>query len=85
LEKKMSLHGVREIFVVARISPAWRTSLCVKEHGNTSSSLHVSVISIREFTLLVIAIVLEVLISCYHVCYIYLVPILLSLNCYLCT
>jgi hypothetical protein len=26
LEKKVSLHGVRKIFMVARISPTWRTS-----------------------------------------------------------
>ena len=36
----------------------------VREHGNTSSSPRASVISIPEFTFLVIAIELEVLISC---------------------
>ena len=60
----MSLRGVRETFVVARISPTWRTLLCVREHGITSSSPRASVISIPEFTFLVIAIELEVLISC---------------------
>jgi hypothetical protein len=53
-----------------------------REHGSTSSSPRASVISIPELSFLLIAIVLEVHISCYHLCYIYLVPILLSSSCY---
>ena len=71
-------------------NPSWdlhsskRDVPCCKarEHGNTSSSPRASVISIPELSFLVIAIVLEVHISCYHLCYIYLVPILLSSSCY---
>jgi hypothetical protein len=59
------------------LSNVTSTSPSVGEHGNTSSSPCVSVISIPEFTFLVIAIVFEVYISCYHLCYIYLVSILL--------
>jgi hypothetical protein len=77
LEKKVSLRGVLETFVVACISPTWRTSPCVGEHGNTSLSPCGSVISIPEFNFLVIAIVREVHISCYHLCYLYLVHILI--------
>ena len=58
----------------------------VREHGNTSSSPRASVISIPEFTFLVIAIELEVLISCLSlVLFIYLVSILLSSTCCWCT
>ena len=58
----------------------------VREHGNTSSSPRASVISIPEFTFLVIAIELEVLISCLSlVLLIYLVSILLSSTCCWCT
>jgi hypothetical protein len=80
LDKKVSLLGVQDTFMVVHISPTWRTSLHVREDGNTSLSLHVLVISILEFTFLVIAIEFEVLISCYHLCYLYLVLILLSLS-----
>ena len=60
----MSLRGVREAFVVTRISPTVISLLRVSEHRDTSSSPRASVISIPEFTFLVIAIELEVLISC---------------------
>ena len=52
----------------------------VREHGNTSSSPRASVISIPEFTFLVIAIGLEVLIPCLSlVLYLYLVLSCLAL------
>ena len=60
----MSLRGVRETFVVTRISPTVISLLHVSEHQDTSSSPHASVISIPEFTFLMIAIELEVLLSC---------------------
>ena len=44
----------------------------VREHGYTSSSPRASVISIPEFTFLVIAIKLEVLYLAYHLCYLYI-------------
>ena len=70
----MSLRGIREAFVVTRISPTVISLLRVSEHRDTSSSLCASVISIPEFTFLVIAIELEVLISCLSlVIYIYIV------------
>ena len=59
----MSLRGVPEAFVVIRISPTVISLLRVSEHRDTSSSPRASVISIPEFTFLVIAIELEVLIS----------------------
>ena len=60
----MSLCVVRVTFVVTRISPTVISLLRVSEHRDTSSSPRASVISIPEFTFLVIAIELEVIISC---------------------
>ena len=48
-EKKVSLRGVRESFVVTRISPTVISLPCVSEHRDTSSSPRASVISIPEF------------------------------------
>jgi hypothetical protein len=81
LENKVRLRGIQETFMVACISPTWRTSLHVREHGNKTSSPRASVVS-TLFTFLVIAIELEVLIYFYHLCYIYLVSIFLSLSCF---
>ena len=69
----MSLRGVREAFVVTRISPTVISLLRVSEHRDTSLSLRASVISMLD-NFLVIAIRLEVLISClslviYILCY----------------
>ena len=70
----MSLCGVQVSFVVTRIFPTVISLLRVSEHRDTSSSPRASVISIPEFTFLVIAIELEVLRSClslviYILCY----------------
>ena len=72
----MSLRGVRVSFVVTRISPTVISLLRVSEHRDTSLSPRASVISIPEFTFLVIAIELEVLIS-----WLSLVSYILCLSC----
>jgi hypothetical protein len=69
----VSLHGIRETFVISHISPKQRTSLHVRQYGNIYSSLRASVMPILEFTFLVIAIVLEVLNLAFHLWCIYLV------------